>query len=590
MIPRVSGVRMWVSLTACVVLVGVANCLAAVRLPRGPAAVIVGAQQSLPMDLAVRAEQATWQNDRGEVLPFPGEETDARGFVKRLSTRLVGTPGDYDNVLLTHPRWAAGGAIEGRFHLTIPADSIFEATVGFREGAAGTDGVTFQVWWQRGASAEPLGQKTVAYGRPAHLSIDLSSRAGQEGDLILRVTAGASSARDWAVWAGPRIAGKREHPAGAAVETSDVDRDGIPDRKEAELLARFRPYLLFTRGEDFRPCDAVWYIRHSSLKAVADEDAANVLPRETLAANPANLLGASKAGSDWGSSDLTRNPKRTRYCLNPGNQYRDGYEPGDGHDWPDIIRLGNIGLYGHVAPWRDYYQLSYWQFWGYSDTEGPLDIGDHEADWESIHLLVDPKTGWLVSTFHCAHGYEMVFDFTVEGISRQVVSLPIGDAVEFRGPHYDVSSFNMRTNHDRSCNNLVRFARDPETGEFTHPLVYIERNTHGSWPSEHWSYQVEVAGRDYAAPPHTGNLNPYLSSAPPNLGEVEGPLSDDAKVILRYNGRWGAYRGHAADEAGNDTPPGPQLHWQWVWPAGSALRARIPDDDFTDKRSLFRTR
>jgi hypothetical protein len=82
----------------------------------------------------------------------------------------------------------------------------------------------------------------------------------------------------------------------------------------------------------------------------------------------------------------------------------------------------------------------------------------------------------------------------------------------------------------------------------------------------------------------------YLSKGVPNLGEVEHPLSDEARVILRYNGRWGAYRGHAADTAGTDTPPGPQLHWQWVWPKQShlsGLRKSIPEDSFSDKSSFF---
>lgn len=546
----------------------------------------------LPFDLAAAAGQARWLNDRGEELPFPGSETDPRGFAQVISCRLAGMRRTtyYDRVLQTHPRWAANGSIEGRYHLTMPAGAVFEATVGFKEGATGTDGVTFEVWWAHGAQAALLQRMAVSSGRPGHLSVDLANLAGQGGDLILRVVAGASADRDWAVWADPAIKEKREHPVVQATDISDADQDGIPDAKERELLDRYRPFLLYARGENYRPCDATWYIRHSELKPGADEGSSNVISRNVLQENPANLLNANRSGERLGPSDITRNSRRTGYCLNIFNNCRDGYQDGDGYDWPDIERIGHVGVYGHVVPWQDLYLISYWLFYGYNDTEGPLDIGDHEGDWESVHLLIDPATGWLKKTFHCAHGKEIAFDFAVLGIDRVVVSTPVGDVVEFRGPNYDTSNFNVEDNLQRACNNLVRFYRDPDTAEYTHVMVYVERSTHGSWPSEHWAYKVSVAGRDYAAPPHRGDGVRFLTKSPPNLGEVEHPLSEEARVILHYNGRWGAYRGHAADMAGSDTPPGPQLHWQWVWPKEShlsGLRKNIPESSFTDGSSFF---
>jgi len=581
----------------CVILIvavavgwGSAGAAGRARVVRPSPALRGAPRAALPFNLVAMAGQAQWLNDRGESLPFPGPESDSRGFARVITTRLVGIPRTYENALETHPRWAANGAIEGRYHLTIPAGAVFDATVGFREGATGTDGVTFEVWWAHAGQAQLLDQMSVGYGRPGHMTTDLGGIAGQEGDLILRVVAGPSSERDWAIWLNPAVEQKRERPAGQATETTDQDQDGIPDAKEREILDKYRPVLLYAKGEDYRPCDAVWYVRHSSLKAVADEGSDSVISGNDLRADPSRVLTANKPGGDWGPSDITRNARRTRYCLNPGNEYRDGYEPGDGYDWPDILRTGHVGVYGHVVPWRNYYEVSYWLFYGYNDSEAWEDIADHEGDWESVHLLIDPATGWLVKTFHCAHGSEMSFDFSVQGISRAMQSTLVGDVVEFRGPNYDVSDFNMRTNTDRACNNLVRFYPDPDTGEQTHIMVYVERNTHGSWPSEHWTYKVNVAGRDYGAPPHPGNANMYLSKGVPNLGEVEHPLSDEARVILRYNGRWGAYRGHAADTAGTDTPPGPQLHWQWVWPKQShlsGLRKSIPEDSFSDKSSFF---
>jgi hypothetical protein len=575
-------------------LLGLLLCLsllAHAALPIAPAATRPGTslvRAIAPPDFVADAGAAQWTNDRGERLPFPGDPGDSRGFVRVLSADLEDNR-SHQNVLQTHPRWAPDGRIEGRYRLPyVPPNSEFAAAVGFLKGAEGTDGVTFEVMFWQGNRGESLArvQKTLE-GRLRTITADLSRYSGQSGELMLRCHAGASAGRDWAVWVNPRISEKSEVPSGPAIPVVDDDRDGIHDDEEQQLLAKYRPFYRFTQGENFRPCDAIWYVRHSSLKAVADEDAANVIDRDELSADPSRLLTANKSGDDWGPSNLTSNPKRTRYCLNVGNEFRDGYEPPDGYTWDEIYQIGNHGVYGHVVPWGQYYKIGYWLFFGYSDTEGWQDIGDHEADWESIHLVVDPATGWLVKTVHCAHGKEIIFDFTVQGVSR----VPLSETVlEFRGPNYDTSRFDINGNVPRACNNLVRFSRDPDTGEFTHPVVYVERNTHGSWPSEHWKYEVEVAGRDYAAPPHTGNAHIYLSKPPPNLGEVEYPLSADARIILQYNGRWGAYRGHFADRAGSDTPPGPALHWQWVWPEGSALRRTIPDEAFTDGGSSFRPR
>lgn len=377
---------------------------------------------------------------------------------------------------------------------------------------------------------------------------------------------------------------------------ADNDKDGIEDDVEIMLLNKYSPYYLFTSGENYRPCDAIWYIRHSSLKPEASEKAKDIIERSDLKINPAKLLTANEPGSKLGPSDILKNPKRTRYCLNPGNDYRDGYEEdgyvrNDGYLWSDITRLGNVGTYGHVVPWQNCYLISYWQFYGYSEDEAPIDIGDHEADWESVHLLINPENGWIVKTFHCCHGREISFDFGVLGITRYLIRTAIGDVVEFRGPNYSVEDFNIHSNPFRANNNLVRFAPDPATGEYTHIMVYIERNCHGSWPSEHWTYKINYGGKDYSAPPHKGNFHHYLTRNIPNLGEVEYPLYEDARIILHYNGRWGAYRGQAADEAGSDTPPGPQFHWQWVWPKESyftGLRKLIPDDYFTDGSSFFK--
>jgi hypothetical protein len=144
-----------------------------------------------------------------------------------------------------------------------------------------------------------------------------------------------------------------------------------------------------------------------------------------------------------------------------------------------------------------------------------------------------------------------------------------GDIKEYRGLNYikygtelnlsDLDTSNappkIIINDDevaKAQNNLVRFFKDPQTREFSHPVVYIENGSHEFYPSENWTY--------YGSPNHNGKSYHYLTSTPPNLGEIDYPLheTDEADVVLWFNGYWGAYGNY------NDPPPGPVLHKNWT--------------------------
>lgn len=75
--------------------------------------------------------------------------------------------GRMERVLFTHPMWADRGSITGRFPaVRVPAAARFEADVGFVNGAAGTDGVTFQVWEHHsdnGSVNNPVAEVTKLY-------------------------------------------------------------------------------------------------------------------------------------------------------------------------------------------------------------------------------------------------------------------------------------------------------------------------------------------------------------------------------------------------------------------------------------------
>jgi hypothetical protein len=96
-------------------------------------------------------------------------------------------------------------------------------------------------------------------------------------------------------------------------------------------------------------------------------------------------------------------------------------------------------------------------------------------------------------------------------------------------------------------------------GDFSHPVVYIEYATHEFWPTSE--------GFVAATPNHDGDGASFLTSTPPNLGEVESPLTEypQAKVVMRFNGYWGACC------IVNKPPPGPALHGEWTWPASSSI-------------------
>jgi hypothetical protein len=175
------------------------------------------------IDLIQKSRTAQWFNDRGMRLPFPGRDSDIRGFA-RLITSVLEDGQSYSNVLETHPRWETQGWIEGRFPLNLPQNASFEATVGFLRGASATDGVIFEVLWKEGNRENILATVKKLYnGNLASLSADLYPYGGQTGILILRVRAGASSSQDWAVWKQAVIT-----PAGAPPAVRPID---IPPEK-----------------------------------------------------------------------------------------------------------------------------------------------------------------------------------------------------------------------------------------------------------------------------------------------------------------------------------------------------------------------
>jgi hypothetical protein len=369
---------------------------------------------------------------------------------------------------------------------------------------------------------------------------------------------------------------------------SDLDSDGIGDYIENALLAKYSPYYLFSEdwaaggiffGELYNPTDVYWYLQQSELLPSGDENDTAIIDNAVLSSKPEALL--------FPLSDITSFSWRSSYYVNPLEEVNNvcGNPGRHGRDWDYILARRNVGLYGHVVRasqayrsgeiQRDdgtdgYYKIEYWQFFGYSSAHRVANIGDHEGDWTTVQVLYDPRLDSVVKVFHYAHGNEMVFDMATAS-AKLTTTATWGRYEEYQGSNYGKTFDDAG---EIASNNAVRFYQDPNTNQYTHPVVYIENGSHEFWPTEKgvfYVYQLGVAIGN--APPHGGTdvAHRYLTQSIPNLGEVEAETiaTSEAEIVLRYNGSWGAF------SRLNSPPPGPPLHTEWTWPANSVIRPKL---------------
>ncbi len=405
---------------------------------------------------------------------------------------------------------------------------------------------------------------------------------------------------------------------------NDLDKDGLNDNKEHEFLEKFRPYYKFSADDDnkvdeFAPADALSYITSSEIKngeydgkdQFLDHPPATLIKNSDLDNNLNLLLNAT--------SNILLNQQLSNYCINPLGHAIYGV------DWNTISQAKNTGMYGHVVPLmlpsqllgedavdiftaditkypaadlRKYYKVEYWQFYGFNrdskegcvplvvETLSPVGkpliitsaspalaecVADHEADWCTVQLLIDHNER-IVKVYHFAHGKMMRFDMT-KVTAPPSFSGPDNSFAEWHGTKYNLNV--TLSSVDSIINNLVQLYKEPGRGDFTHPVAYIEYEGHEVWPSTNWDFKGPHNTSVYA---HNGQgLYQYLTSTPPNLGEVEFPLTEykRADLLMRFNGRWGTYNWD------NDPPQGPPLHTQWNWPQSSSIRWLIPAKSLT---------
>lgn len=511
-----------------------------------------------------RANHGVWSNDIPEQLTFGSANEDSKGFARYPQTQLEDGL-HYDLLLETHPRWAQNGSVEGHFRITIPDDCSFRGVVGFVEGATKTDGVTFQVFWKK--DNQPAGNPPITALQGEYFKtydhtlgsfiVDLRPIAGQTGEFIIKVKAGQSSGQDWAVWQTALIA--------PFAENADIDKDGISDDFEWQVLQKFSPYFKFSKErinfntvqEEYRPTDAIWYVRHCDLLYGDDENSPVVFKRNILNTDAGMVTNSQWHGGD--QSNILWTSAKTSFRLNIYNEFRSGFNNGDGHDWPEILNKKNIGLYGHVVPMTDKNQLviEYWQFFGFNQANAyNVDAYDHEADWCVVKMTYNISGDSLTAITYAHHG-DLTTRLLGRGKNHFFEFIEDNKIEVFKEDDFDV------------VNNFVEFYRDPISLLYNHPVVYIEWGGHEFWPrpagSHEWSPNHDGTG-DYF----------YLTENVPNLGEVENPMFPAFGVIMQFNGRWGAWNSN------NENPPGIELHTEWLWPQGSLTAKTIPHEDFED--------
>ncbi|MCS7011853.1 MAG: NBR1-Ig-like domain-containing protein [Anaerolineales bacterium] len=158
-------------------------------------------------DFYANACSATWTSGAG-VLPCPGTDGDAKGFVlkldaPRLEDNTTGAPG-----LLTFPQRVTNGYIQGIYPpYTVQNGDRFQSIVNCQRGSTGCY-VKFRLDYQIGSGPVQT-LKTFSEkldGMYYRFDVDLSSLAGQNVKFILTVLASGSASGDRAIWSGPRIA------------------------------------------------------------------------------------------------------------------------------------------------------------------------------------------------------------------------------------------------------------------------------------------------------------------------------------------------------------------------------------------------
>jgi WD40 repeat protein len=175
--------------------------------------VIAAAQDIDLIDLATKAR---WRNQERDLrFGINGREA---GTIQHHTNAKMEDGKTYERVLFIHPPWKENGQVVGVFdNITLPKnDPHLIVAAGFKEGAGGTDGVTFTFRFvERGTEDRERGRvrvssreitgtgqgctRFITYNRViAQMECGLEEYAGKTGSVIVITAAGKNSTNDWA--------------------------------------------------------------------------------------------------------------------------------------------------------------------------------------------------------------------------------------------------------------------------------------------------------------------------------------------------------------------------------------------------------
>jgi len=333
---------------------------------------------------------------------------------------------------------------------------------------------------------------------------------------------------------------------------NDVDRDGIADFTEMELLRRFAPMVWLHSTETSFPVNVEWLLSVSRLRfshpGCSDHE---LIPQGKVTAD--NLINqfhrnvnsppfckpwncCDHEGPILSSKQYTAEPKKSFFL-----QYPDSTHGG-------LTNRDEWAIYGHVYPaFNNQIALQYWQLYAYNDS---IQSFNHEGDWEYSAILIK-RDGTPQRFAHFRHG-------------RVVENRP--DEIELAGEHH--ITFSAKGSHGQ-------YARAHESTAVLTETCVDESVSDG--------LQGDLIARDKC---EKGIGWATWEGTIVNVGERHFPMPG-AKWI-QYSGLWGEIGAAAISVpvvdktpiAFTSGPPGPAYQdSRWRLWATSEICANSADDD-----------
>ncbi len=201
-------------------------------------------------NFAEKACDATWSSAAG-VLPCPGADGDARGFVlKQTNPRLENGTNSPDPGLLVAPQAVTNGYIQAVYPpIRIQAGDRFQAIVSCEHNATSCY-VAYRLDYQIGSGpVQTFWSFREKYeGQFYRANLDLSRLAGQEVKFILHVNAYGSPGGDRALWVNPVL----YRPGSGAVTPPPSTPSPGCDRAQFIADVTVPDGTLFAPGATFR--------------------------------------------------------------------------------------------------------------------------------------------------------------------------------------------------------------------------------------------------------------------------------------------------------------------------------------------------